>query len=478
MTLPFQSITVLDPGRGLVRPSTNSPFYSGWSSLGTVGQLLSFSSLSDIRTSLGYGPLAEDVAKALRERGGPVLAMLSADSVADTISAVTKSNGASPTITVTGEANDIFTGVITCEGTGALGVGKFSYTLDAHDPDNVAVTTSKTRFIPAGGTFAPVGSGLTFTFPAGTYTAGDTWSFTTLPPGTNSTDLGGTATAIIALPSILFPLWILSETFQLETEASAMASALSGHLTTLGGSNRYARGLCDIGSGDTSANVLAEGANWSSRLICPWYGYHLVQSVLPFEGFAVRKVGCYSSGSARAARELISTDLARTASGNLDGVLKIYFDSDTDETLDDAGFATLRTWPGQPGFWVAKARLKSPIGSDFTDLHFGRIVDVGNRAIYEAMFPFSSEGFRTLDSGALDPNEKADIDAAGNDALAAKLLAPKNARGRRGHVSEVSFSVDPDHNVNSTSQILTHTAIRPLGYADEIISTIGFSQEV
>ena len=71
MTVPSQTITVLDPGLGLVQASPNSPLLTGWSSLGTAGQLLSFSSPADVRNTLGYGELAEDVGNMLRQKGAP-----------------------------------------------------------------------------------------------------------------------------------------------------------------------------------------------------------------------------------------------------------------------------------------------------------------------------------------------------------------------------------------------------------------------
>jgi hypothetical protein len=187
MTLPSQTFTVLDPGLGVVTPSQDSPLYTGPAAggSGVVNTLYSFSRLNDIRGTLGYGQLSEDVALALQERGGPVLAMITAGTTAATTSAVTKGNGASPTITITGTPRDKYTARIEILGTGVLGVGTFRYTLDRHTVTTVATpnpTWSATRTIPAGGTFVMGQSGLTATFAAGTYTVGDTFDFTRLRP--------------------------------------------------------------------------------------------------------------------------------------------------------------------------------------------------------------------------------------------------------------------------------------------------------
>jgi hypothetical protein len=485
MTLPSQTFTVLDPGLGAVTPSADSPLYSGPAAggAGVVNTVYSFSRQNDIRATLGYGQLSEDVALALQERGGPVLAQITAGTTAATTSAVTKGNGASPTVSITGTPRDLYTARIEIMATGVLGTGTFRYTLDRHSVTTTVTpnpTWSAVRTIPAGGTFVMGSSGLTATFAAGTYTLGDTFSFGTTQAQANSTDLGTAALVIIGLTSLQFPYWIVSGSAATAAAASAIAVALSGHLTTLAGGFRFARGIVDAGSGDTATNVKAERANWSSKRINADYGYCLSASVLPYEGFAVRKTSAASVVASRANDVLVSTDIARFAEGALGSVSGIDFDSTNDATVDNLQLGTLRTWPGIAGFYVGKARLASNPPSDFTDLHFGRIMDLTCRTVYEAQLPFQVEGFRTVASpvGAIDPLDKADVEKAVLAALSAKLLQPKNARGRAGHVSAVSYSVDGTNNLNATGQILTTTAVRPLGYANEIIAQLGFAINV
>lgn len=479
MTLPKQTITVLDPGLGRVALAPDSPLYLGPAPGGsaTVNELLSFSRLNDVPSVLGRGDLALDVAKALRERGGPVLVMPTASSVADTVSAVTQSGGG-PTVSVAGTPNARYTARVEVVAGGDLGTGTFRYTLDRHTvaSGSNAPTWSPTRTIPAGGTYVLGESGLTLTFAAGTYVAEETYDFDTIPEQPNATDIGDAVTALLALTSIEFPLVNLSATFDDAANAASIAAAMGGHATTFAGQFRYARALVDSGSGDTSANVLGE--SWTSRRVAPCYGFNLTSAVQPYEGFAVRKVGCYSDVGARAARVLVSTDLARFAEGALGGVQHIDFDGFDDETLDNAGHTTMRTWPGVPGFYIANARLKSPAGSDFTDLHFGKIMDLACRTVYRAQLPFIAEGFRTNADGSINELDKADVESTVNQKLKDVLLTPKNARGKSGHVSAVSYTVDPTHNLNTTEEILVNIGIRPLGYAKFITTQIGFSLNV
>jgi hypothetical protein len=479
MTIPAQTITVLDPGLGRVAAAPDSPLYLGTTPGGsaTALELLSFSRLNDVPSVLGYGDLAADVAKALSERGGPVLAMGADGSTAAVSSAVTQS-GAGPEVSLSGTARARYTGRVEIMGGGALGTGTFRYTLDRHTvtSGSSAPTWSATRTIPAGGAFVAGVSGLTMTFAAGTYVLGETYDFDTTPAMPNATDLGAAATALLALTQTEFPLVVVSATHATATLGASIAAAMGGHAASLATGFRYSRAIVDVGSTDTSANVLAE--SWSDRRVCPCYGFALTSAVQPYEAHAVRKVGCYSDLAARAARVLVSTDLARYAEGALGGVQRIDFDGFDNETLDAVGISTLRTWPGIPGFYVANGRLKSPLGSDFTDLHFGRLMDLACRTVYRAQLPFMAEGFRTNADGSINVLDKADVEAAVFGALRDALLTPKNARGVSGHVSEVSYGVDPTHNLNTSGTLLVNVGVRPLGYAKFIDTQIGFALNV
>ena len=481
MAAPAQTITVLDPGLGRVAVSAESPLYMGPAALhggsAAAGALLSFSRMNDVRSSLGFGQLGGDVLKALSERGGPVLVMPTDASNADTVSAVTQSGGG-PEVTVAGEAHARYTARVEVIAGGALGTGTFRYTLDRHSvtSGDASPTWSPTRTIPAGGSFVAGSSGLTFTFAAGTYVAGETYDFTAIPASPNGTDISDAVTALLAITGLAFPQLVLSATYDDAGDAATIAAAIDGHMTSFASGFRYSGALLDIGSGDSAANVLDE--SWSSRRIMPCYGLNLTSEVQAYEGHVTRQVGCVSDIAARAARVLVSTDLARFAEGSLGGVTQIDFDGYQDETLDAAGIATMRTWPDIAGFYVTNGRLKSPPGSDFTDWQFRRLMDLACRTVYRAQLPFIAEGFRTVTGGAIDPLDKADIESAVNGALRNALLTPRNARGRSGHVSAVSYTVDPTHNLNSTDTILVNVAIRPLGYAKFITTQIGFSLTV
>lgn len=476
MTLSSETIRVLDPGLGLVNVAADTPLISGTCGGGSAAanQLLSFSSLDSVRTALGQGDLAEDVAKHLSERGGPVLAIKATGSVAAVLGAVTKFGTGTPTPTVAGVPLGRYQALVRVKIGGALGVAQFDFSLDNFQPNFVNPTFSSQRFIPAGGSYLFVGTGITMTFPAGTYVANDTFAFTAEPAHANASDLAAVAGAIPA--GAAFAQWLASGAFTTATEAAAMATALGAQLQALFVKFKYSRGHCDFGSADTAANAITAKAAFSDRRVDPCYGYEIVSSGLALEGYANRLAACSGSIAARAARVAPSTDLARYAEGSLVGTEYIYFDSNSDTTVDSAGISTLRTWPGiTVGFYIANGYLAAPTGSDFIFWQYGRLMDIGCGSIFGAMLPYIGEDLRTIAGGTLDPLEAGGINTAGSSAMRRDLLQPKNARGLPGLVSDIAFTVTLTNPIATDQTLFTTAGIRPRGYSRFISQSIGFS---
>lgn len=472
--LPGQTIRVLDPGLGLVDVAADSPICMGASSAGTTGTLYSFSALSDIRTTLGYGDLPEAVARELNQAGGPVLAMRTTGAIAGTISAVTRT-GASPVCTAAAATPTMRTATrIQVMKGGVLGTAEFRYTHDNFQPTKVQPTWSEQRTVPAGGTFVMPNTGITFTFVAGTYVLNDTYDLTTEPAHVNATDIGNMGASLVAIPTFASDQWLVSDTFSTASEGYAAATALGAQLQTMATGFKWARGHCDVGSTDTAVNVIAGRSAFQDVRVAPCYGSEIRSSLLPFEGYANQLASCSTSLAARAARVVASSSLSRYAEGSLQGTQWIAFDSNSDITVDNAKISTLRTYPKVPGFYIARGRLAAAPGSDFQFWQYGVLMDIGCSAIFQAMLQFTSDDLRTLDGGTLDPLDAAIVQTAGLGALRTALMSPKNARGRAGWVSDVLFSVDLTNNVAASGILQTTASIRPRAYTDFISQTIGF----
>lgn len=478
MTFPTQTLTVQDPGTQVTPPVSTIPLISGPSTGGSVAvnTVVQVSQPSQIRSLFGYGQLAEDLALALSKRGGPIYACRhNATGTALSAAAMTQAGSVSPpAMTLTGTPTDRYKVVVTVVLGGTRGTATFKYTLDAWDEDVATPTQSQVRLTAA--TYVMANSGLTINMATGTYVAGDTYTLAVVPPEVGTTDLAAVAAVLEADPTLDFYLWLVSGSQPDEVTAEGVAVALSGHIATLANTYRYVRGFVDIGSEDTSANVHIENAAWTSTKVCPAYGYVLRSSLLPFEGFSTRKISCSSGIAIRAMGSLISTDLARFSDGPDEGVLAIYFDSLYDQTLDTDGNATMRTWPGSAGFYIAGGKLKAPFGSNFTDVQFGRIMDVACKTTYLKQLQFEADSFRTVaGTGAIDPRDASTIEQIVGDALADNLTRPNNARGVPGHVSSFTYTVDQTVNLVSTGQLKTTVAMVPLGYPKDIQTTLLFT---
>jgi hypothetical protein len=431
MVFPSQTFTIRDPGLNAVNPATRIPVLSGISTGGSqaVNTRGSCASLADVRTKVGYGPLAEDVALALSKRGGPVYFIRhdSADSkllTAEVLDA--PGSGSPPAITVSGTPSDRYMLRVEITKGGAVGTAEFKYSLDAWDEDIAPATQSRVRVTAA--TVAMTNSGLTLAFPAGTYVLGHVYTLECVPQQPGTVDLADVAEVLEDDSAINFFLWHVAGDQPTAIAGAAFASALSGHLTTLTSSYRYVRAFTDVGSEDTAANVEDEAADWTSSRVCPAYGYQYRTSALPFEGFSTRKTSCVSTLGIRAMEVEISNDLARVADGADDGVLAIEFDGFYDQSLDAVKISTMRTWIGVSGFYIANGKLKSDFGSDFTDVQFGRVMDVACRTTFEAQMPFIADSLRTIGedletesrpAGAIDERDAKALEQVVNNAFRA-----------------------------------------------------------
>ncbi len=184
------------------------------------------------------------------------------------------------------------------------------------------------------------------------------------------------------------------------------------------------------------------------------------------------------AAAARAQRELISTDLARVASGPLTGVIEMSRDEFATQTMDNAKITTSRTMPLSQGFFLTNARMKSPTGSDFKYWQHRRIMDTACRTVAQAQVQFLSASVPVNGNGTIDEAEAKRLEAIVTEALKVALVDPKNVEGRPSHVSDFKYSIDRTNNVLTSETLQTKVAVRPFGYPKFIESELGFSANV
>lgn len=482
MTIPGQTLTIKDPGLGLVEIAPSTPLLIGVSSAGTVNALAAVQSSTDAVTAFGQGPLVEDACRVLSEAGGPVLMGRVTGSVVGTNSSVTKvAVGASTgTITLSGAPFDSYAGRVEIRTTGTLGTGKFRYTLDNHNLLVGDPTWSPDITIPSGGTYLIPNTNVTLTFVPGAgavfFEAGDSHSWTSSEPRYVAADVD----AFFDVVRLLANEWRFVVATGKPTSgavAATLAAGLATEMSTQQSAFRFARCFVDAGN-EAAAAILTAFAAFEDRRVLVGYGDVGRITLKPFTGWGVPKRSVIGEFAARAALEQISTHLGRVASGSLPGIVKISHDEFQTPLLDDGRISTLRTWPSRPGFYITRARLMAPAGSDFKFTHNGFVMDVACRTVTRALQEWANKSFRTTATGTILPADAEDVRQAVLRQLRAELTEPINAEGKRGHVSALDFKVDLQNNLLLTNQLNTEVAIRPLGYGEFFKTQIGFALDV
>jgi hypothetical protein len=84
----------------------------------------------------------------------------------------------------------------------------------------------------------------------------------------------------------------------------------------------------------------------------------------------------------------------------------------------------------------------------------------------------------TVDShtyvGTIDDRDATVIEESVSQDLIAQLLAPINAEGFEGHITDIRYRISRTHNFQATGVVIGQVGILPLGYIDYLETTIGF----
>lgn len=380
---------------------------------------------------------------------------------------------------------DSYVTEVTVVETGTLGAGTFEYTLDD------GYTTSPELTIPSGGVYDVPNTGMRITFTPGGGTPyfeeGDSFTYSTTAPYFSTTSLASAFTAISA-GSEGFAAAILAGRPASASAGATLFAALGTHLDTLFSANRPVGAMLDSGI-DTAAATKTAYASSSHSRILPCFTEESsdvadkchVTSAKPFNGWGAPRKSIVNVVAARAAASLISTHLGRFADGTLSRVRAIgYNEEKGTAAMSAAKFCTLRTWDGFPGgFYINRPNIKSSAGSDYELWPHRRIADTAHSTAHRALQRFMNTKVRVRTDGAnagkIDPKEALRIEGEINAALAENLTVPLDAEGNRGHVAAVAYRIDLEHNVASTNQVVGQVAIVRDGYAEEIVSTLGFA---
>jgi hypothetical protein len=482
--IPSSTIEPIDPGLGVSEAATMRPVVLGLASAGDTDVINWYSSPAALVAEYVSGPGVEDVAQLLAFAGGPVGFVRVNGSVVASNSAIVKS-GAGPTVTVAGTSVGDYNVQLQVVDGGILGAGTFKYTLDYNaDLTTADFTYSGKIVIPSGGTYAIPGTGLTLTFPAGTYVADETYTFTASCAGFASADvLAALDVALEGASDFRFFYLSASRGCGGHAAIAGILAAAQSQLEEIEVDARYKALIAPTSAviGDVAATVKTTYASVEANreLIAHGFGRYNAQVRLQGLGKVDRPVAL--SFATRAAQSLPSTDLKRVKSGKLPGLVKLYFDERVEASLmDDVKVSTLRTYVRRPGFFVTQGRIKSAPGSDLTMWPRRLIHDIASETAQAAGVEFIGRGVRakTDGTGNIDERDALALEAEAQAKLEAQLVQPRNAEGSGGYVSAVRYTIDRTTNIITSETLYADVGILPLGSLSWIVARVGYSLNV
>lgn len=476
MPIPDATLTIVDNSLGILPEDASADTAAiGACSLGTPNTIYPFRGVDaqTVKDTLGVGPLVEKTVFHLaKSEGKTVYAVPVNASVAGASGAITKSNAGGPTITLSGAPKDDAQAQIVIVTTGVLGAGVFKFTLDGGD------TWSPDTTIPSGGTYVLAETGVTATFPAGTYTAGDTYTWTATAPSFVVNDFSAAMDALLADGT---KKWGIVHLVGQATDAAGtvtLATTMGSKLATAAAAYRYACGVIECPAVD-KALLIAAFANFVDARVMVVGGWHELQSDVTSR---VYKRPAAWSYVARLAKVPISIHPSRDASDvNLEalaGVIRLvptgaaastgYHDENVTPAFDSARFVSLRTITGRQGFYVTNGKTMAGTTSDFGEVQYRRIMDRGCDVTRNAILAYLNKKLLVdKTTGQLLEDEAQGIEADVGGQLRTALV-------QDGHASDVTVVVNRTDNLLSTKKLRVKVRIVPPGYSGFIEVEIGF----
>lgn len=476
---PSQTILVRDGGIGLPNDGAALPLVVGHSSSGVANSLYFSTNPNSLKDTLGQGQAVEQALPLIDVAGG-VLVLKTAATTAGAAGTVTKTTiGTSTgTITVAGAPYDAYQVKVRIKSTGALGVARFDFTLEAL---NASPEYSEELTVPAGGTYAIAGTNLTLTFVPGggpvIFENGDTHSFACTAPQYTTSDLSAAVTALLAaLGSYNIEQVVFTGRSASAAAAATMAGAIATHMASLEARHRWARAMMDAGN-DTGANVKSSFAAFANARVAVVFGQADVPTINTRPGWGTPRFSASFVLFERAVGADLSENLGRVASGPLRCTAITADENTSQQFIESDKINTLRTHDGVTGFFPTNGYLKSASGSDFVYWDWGRVIDRVCRAVFVTLQPWLLRKVRiVLDgTGRLDVRDAERIRKALETAIRDVVKGPTvEGVPDMDHVSGFAVSVDTTNDVKTSRVIKPAVQLVPTFPIEGAATEIGF----
>jgi hypothetical protein len=475
MPLPGVDVTVADGKTGVIVPDTSADSAKvGTSTLGTIGEVYSFegTDTKKVRDTLGKGPLVDSIVHhLLASRGKRVRAVRGTGSTAGTNSAVVRTGtGPDPGPTVTGAPDDDYQVRIKIITGGTVGTATFQISLDGGDTWGPTLTTAGYA----------VGNGNTLAWTAGTYIAGDIYTYTCTGPKNTVSDVQAAIDALGASPLSWKFVHLVGFT-DTAANCATMATAVHAKMAAMESLHRW-------------RFAIVEAPPVSPSLLASAFASFVGERVMVAGGFCELTNDVSGRTDKRSAGRVIAARIARIPISvaplrdpNDDDWLAVpnvvslmpagesttngYLDSLNDSSLDSARFSTLMRSEDEnrPGFFIAHGNMMAAVTSDYTLVQHRRVMDrsleVGHsralRYTQKRLARDSSTGF------ILEAQAKA-IENDLKEALEAALVD-------EGHADFALAVTNRSDNLLADPTLRIKQRVGPKGYGDRVQLEAGFA---
>ncbi len=464
MTAPNVSITVTNGNLGNAAPSPSSTIaVVGCSSSGTANVVSGpYSNITTLIADYGYGPAVESAA-ALIAAGSQPLFIKTASTTPGSSGAVTHTGSAGLSVmTVSvGAAYDQYDAIITIVRAGTVGTGipgGFTYSLDG------GLTTSVEIRMPVSGDYVIPNTGLTIHFTVATIGVGDTYTFATVAPAWANADLTSAGAALRVSPKIAGLMHVVGP-----MNATA-AGVLHTALAAFPASKKFIRALVEtVDFTSTEAawitTITTDFALFTSDYISVAAAPLLYPSAI--NGVNFRR-SCAFPAIVRLSQVAISQSAAEVSLGAMPSVTTCYHDELAVPGLDADRFLTMTSIPGLTGFYITRPLLMYGVGSDFTEIQYGRVMDEACRIVYSFFVQRLNSRVRLNPStGRILEKDARALETGCDSALQSGLVNPGDASAEQVVVSRAD-------NITSTKTLTVTARILPVGYIEYVVVTIGF----
>lgn len=407
--------------------------------------------------------------------------------------------GGSSSMTITGTPTDRYFAQIVVVTGGTVGTAgiivKVSYDAGRNYGPNIALGTATSLALSD----SNLSTGLTGYFGTGTLSPGDFIRCSTVAPAPNVAGIQAAIGALQAYSNITGSQWgsMHIAAILAGSDATSIETTLDGLATN---NFVYTRSICEVrdasppaawgGSGESGATwaaaILSDFASITGRRVSPSAGYYNMPSAYPTY-LAGTPSYRQSLGYAYSARECVippQRHAGRVRDGSLSQIVVnansdpsdgfVYWDSASSPTLDyflpgGAGrFTTARTRQSRSGYFISNPLTLAPIGSDFSLMPRGLVMDVACAITHSTLEEFVNADVQTAPNGTLLDKDADTVRMAVGGALTSFML-------NVGMISGFIVAVDQTNNILVTSTLIVNITIEGVGYILQETVTIAFA---